>query len=128
MRLPEGQVAPVVKKYFGLNIAPSHDAPYLDYSKGYYYWEETGGHVKEGFACLQNVESLGGGRYCVSFGIYGMGDDWDNDVCHYRISQAAAAYPPYGDAPVGRAIIDVGGSGLDDRSGWRLVRYAVTYD
>ena len=123
VRLPEGQIAPVVKKYFGVGIEPSHSAPFMDYRDGYYYWQETGGHLNDGFACLYNVESLGGGRYCVWFDIFGMGEAWDNDVCHYDVSQAGSAYPGYGFN--GRAIIDVGGGGLDDRDGWRLVRYAV---
>ena len=128
VRLPEDQIAPVVKKYFGLKIKPSHDLAYIDYKKGYYYWEETGGHISDGFACLSNVEALGGGRYCVRFDVYGMGEDWDNDVCYYDSSAADAAYPTYDYAPTGRAVIDVGSSGLNDRSGWRLVRYAITGD
>lgn len=126
VRLPESQIAPVVEKFFGVEIAPSHEPPYIDYKKGYYYWEETGGHVSDGFACLYNVESLGGGRYCVWFEIYGGGENWDNDVCYLTVDEAEAAYRGYGDAPYGRAVIDTGGAGLDDRSGWRVVRYAVT--
>ncbi len=129
VRLPEDQVAPIVKKYFGISgFKPDHDAPYLDYKNGYYYWEETGGHTDDGFACLYNVEKLGGGRYCVWFDVYGMGEDWSNDVCNYTTWEAERAYPPYGDTPHGRAVIDVGSSGLGDREDWRLVRYAVTYE
>lgn len=129
VRLPESQIAPVVKKYFGVNISPSHEPPYMDYKKGYYYWQETGGHTDDGFACLYNVESLGGGRYCVWFNIFGAGENWDNDVCYYKTYEAESAYPRYGDtAPHGRAIIDVGSSGLNDRSDWSLARYVVTCD
>ena len=129
VRLPEDQIAPIVKKYFGVNISPSHEPPYMDYKKGYYYWQETGGHTNDGFACLYNVESLGGGRYCVWFDVYGMGENWDNDVCYYDEYQAESAYQPYGSyAPYGRAIIDVGSSGLNDRSDWSLVRFAINRD
>lgn len=129
VRLPEDQVPAVVKKYFGISgFKPDHDTEYLDYKKGYYYWEETGGHTKDGFACLHNVEKLGRGRYCVWFNIFGMGEDWSNDVCNYATWEAEAAYPPYGDIPRGRAVIDVGSSGLGDRSDWRLVRYAVAFE
>lgn len=129
VRLPEDQIAPVVKKYFGISgFKPDHEPPYLDYKKGYYYWEETGGHTKDGFAILYNVEKLGRGHYCVWFNVFGMGEDWKNDVCNYATWEAEEAYPAYGVIPHGRAVIDTGSGGLDDRSGWRLVRYAVTYD
>lgn len=129
VRLAEDQIAPIVKKYFGLSrFTPDHSPEYIDYRKGYYYWLETGGHTKDGFACLHNVEKLGGGRYAVRFYIFGMGESWSNDVCNYMTWEAEEAYPPYGFMPFGRAVIDVGSGDLNDRSDWRLVRYAVTYE
>ena len=128
VRLPEDQIKPVVRKYFGVNITPSHSLPYVDYRDGYYYWQETGGHTSNGFACLNRVEELFGGRYAVWFTVLGMGESWDNDVCYYTYSQAAQEYPPYSsEFPEGFAIIDLGGSGLDDRSNWTLERYAIRF-
>ena len=128
-RLPEDQIAPVVKKYFGVNISPSHDVPYMDYKKGYYYWEETGGHISMGFASQYTVEALGDGRYAVRFGVFGLGEDWSNDACYYSASEARSAYPGYdGYEPYGCAVIDTGSSGLNDRTGWSVVRYAACYD
>ena len=126
VRLSEDQIAPIVKKYFGVDISPSHDVPYLDYKKGYYYWCETGGHTSDGFACLTRVEAMGGGRYSVWFNTYGMGWDWNNDVCNYTASQAERAYPPYGDVPVGYALINTGKGGLDERSEWHVERYTIS--
>ena len=65
---------------------------------------------------------------CVWFGIFARGENWENNACYYDWDDAEAAWPPYDAAPVGRAVIDVGSSGLDDRSDWRLVRYAVAWD
>ena len=129
VRLPESQIAPVVKKYFGRNITPSHQPPYMDYKNGYYYWQETGGHTSDGFACLDWVEALGNGRYRVGFHIYAGDTNWSNDACRYTPDQARRAYPSYyGRYREGCAVIDVGKSGLNDRSGWALTRYAVNYD
>ena len=126
VRLPESQIAPIVKKYFGVSIKPSHSVPYVGYRDGYYYWEETGGHTNDGFACLTYVERLDRTRYSVWFNIYGMGEDWDNEVCHYSSQEAENAYPTYGGARrCGRAIIDTGSSGLDDRDDWTLERITI---
>lgn len=126
VRLPESQIAPVVQKYFGVTITPSHKPLWIDYRKGYYYWEETGGHVKDGFASLYDVQNLGGGRYAVYFKIYGMGSDWTNDVSYYDAEEAESAYPLDGSRPCGFAVIDTGDN-LDDRSGWHIARYAVCW-
>jgi len=126
VRLPENQIAPIVKKYFGESIKPSHNLAYIDYRNGYYYWEETGGHTSDGFACLTGVERLDDTRFCVAFNIYGAGESWDNDVCYYTAQQAAKAYPPYGSSTYyGRAVIDTGSSGTGDRSGWSLEFIAI---
>ena len=127
-RLPEEQIAPVVKKYFGLSIKASHNPLYMDYRDGWYYWQETGGHISAGFASLGSVEKLDGHRYRVWFGIYGGGENWNNDVCYYTPAQASAAYPVNGVRPFGCAVIHTGQSGLNDRSGWTMTRYAVNCD
>jgi len=129
VRCPESQVAPIVEKYFGRTISPSHTVDYIDYKNGYYYWEETGGHTSGGFACLDQVELLGEGRYRVGFHIYAGAENWTNDACRYTPSQAQSAYPSYdGWYREGFAVIDVGRGSLDDRSTWALTRYAVNYD
>ena len=126
VRLPEDQIAPIVKEYFGESIKPSHNLAYIDYRNGYYYWEETGGHTSDGFACLTGVERLDDARFCVAFNIYGGGEYWDNDVCYYTDSQASNAYPTYdGSAYYGRAVIDTGNSGTGDRSDWSLEFIAI---
>ena len=128
VRLPKSQVAPIVKKYFGVTITPSKNAPYLDYKNDYYYWEETGGHVKDGFACLTDAQKLSSRRYSVWFEIYGAGEDWDNDVCYYTPRQAEQAYPSYsGSCYRGHAVINTGSSGQNDRSDWHIERYTVDY-
>ena len=126
VRLPENQIVPIVKKYFGETIKPNHKLAYIDYRDGYYYWEETGGHTSDGFACLTGVEQLDDTRFCVAFNIYGGGEYWDNDVCYYTAQQAAKAYPTYdGSAYYGRAVIDTGDSGASDRSDWSLEFIAI---
>jgi hypothetical protein len=128
MRLPEGQIAPIVRKYFGVDITPSHSLDTIDYRKGYYYWEETGGHTSDGFACQTRVEKLGSRRYSVWFNIYGSMMNWNNDVCHYTDSQARSACAPYDQPFRGHAVIDVGSGGLEDRSTWTVRRYTVNFD
>ena len=125
VRLPEDQIAPIVKKYFGFSIKPSHKLQYVDYKGGYYYWQETGGHTNDGFACLANIEQLSRTRYSVWFNIYGAGENWDNDVCYYVPREAAAKYPSTDSDMRGHAVIDVGDSGLGDRSDWSLERMTV---
>jgi hypothetical protein len=128
MRLPEGQIAPIVRKYFGVDITPSHSLGYIDYRKGYYYWEETGGHTSDGFACQTRVEKLDSRRYSVWFNIYGSMMNWNNDACHYTDSQARSACAPYDQPFRGHAVIDVGSGGLEDRSTWTVRRYTVNFD
>lgn len=128
VRLPKSQIAPIVKKYFDLDIEPSDHPQYMDYSAGYYYWQETGGHTNDGFACLDRVEALGGNRYSVWFNIYGMGEGWSSDVCYYTQAQARRIYPVAGLESTGRAVIRTGSAGLSDRSGWSLERFTVDRD
>ncbi len=128
VRLPKSQIAPIVQKYFGVDIEPSEHPDYMDYRDGYYYWQETGGHTNDGFACLKRVEALGGSRYSVWFNIYGMGEGWTNDVCYYTQEQARKAYPVAGTEFAARAVIDTGSTGLGDRSGWSLERFTVDRD
>lgn len=126
VRLPESQIAPIVEKYFGLSISPSHYLDYIDYSNGYYYWEETGGHTSDGFACLTSVEYWDYGMYQVWFDIYGMGENWSNDVCYFTPSEAQRYFPRESwENYSGYAIIDTHGYGLDNRDKWSLYEYEV---
>lgn len=119
VRLSDKYIASVTQKYFGR--APKDlSLTRMDYRDGYYYWQETGGNINNGFACLTGVELMGKCVYIVNFEIYGAGENWSNDVCHYDTAQAAAGYQRSG---TGHALIDMGVGGLDDRSTWKLVRY-----
>lgn len=75
-RLSDKGIADVAQKYFGRRPLML-DLPELDYDGDYYYFEETGGNMGIGFACLSSVESLGGGLYRVYFGVYGEGEAWN---------------------------------------------------
>ena len=128
VRLPEDQISPIVKKYFGFGIKPNHNLEFIDYKNGYYYWEETGGHTSDGFACLTSVSYWGEDMYEVYFDIYGAGEYWENDVCYLYPSEARQRYPYSADYhATGRAVIDTNGNGLNDRDGWTLVQYTM-YD
>ena len=69
-----------------------------------------------GFACVSEVETLGGGLYRVYFGVYGMGEAIGDDVYTLLPEQAASLYagaPLQGCATI-RAL------GLGTREGFRL--------
>ena len=128
VRLPEDQISSVVKKYFGFGITPNHNLDYIDYKNGYYYWEETGGHTNDGFACLTSISYWDYGMYEVYFDIYGGGEGWDNDVCYYTPSEAQRRFPyDAAEHPTGYAIIDTHHNGLNDRDGWTLYAYEFYY-
>ena len=120
VRLSDRYIGNVVQKYFGRRPY-SLSGTRMDYYNGWYYWEETGGHTSDGFACLYDITSLGGGRYSVSFYAMGAGENWDNIVCRRTLSEADARYDRCGSCS---AVIDTGKNGsLSDRSTWRLTRY-----
>lgn len=125
VRLPEGQIAPIVWKYFGLQISPSHNLDYVDYHNGYYYWQETGGHTNDGFACLTSVSHWDYDMYYVTFEVFGMGENWDNDVCYYTTDEAQRRYPRESWEQLhGYAIVATEGN-LDSRDEWSLCAYDV---
>ena len=125
VRLPESQIEPVVWKYFGLSIRPSHDLEYIDYRNGYYYWEETGGHTSDGFACITGISHWDYDMYYVTFEVFGSGYNWNNDACYYTPEQAERRYPLEDwERCTGYAIIATEGD-LDSRDEWSLCRYDV---
>ena len=120
-RLSANKVAVSAKKY--LNKAVKKGASENFVLKGnYYYWEETGGHVKDGFTCYDSVEMIDESRIGVYFHVYGGGEDWNNDVCYLTGEEVQAQY--WCDAE-GHAVINLGDGDLDDRSNWYLERYVV---
>ena len=122
VRLAREYVGKSIDKYLGVQPGNWYGSDY-DYDGAYYYWEETGGHTSDGFACLDDIFDLGGGRYSVRFSMYGAGEMWSNDACHLSPSQAQGAYG----TPVawGHAVINTHGGGLNDRSAWKLERWTM---
>ena len=126
VRVAASELPEVLEKYFGIESFDPNAYNYVNYDGKYYYWTETGGHIKDGFACLDRVVKLAEDKIAVYFSICGSGYDWDNDVCYMDAEEAVAAYP---DSPVheGFAVIRLTGEdkSLNDRTGWKLERYAV---
>lgn len=77
---------------------------------------EPGAPVGLGFACMSEVESLGGGLYRVYFGVYGMGEALDDAVYDLLPEQAAGLYPSV--TLQGCAVIRT--LGLNTRGGFTL--------
>ena len=120
-RLSDKGIADVAQKYFGRRPLML-DLPELDYDGDYYYFEETGGNMGIGFACLSEVESLGGGLYRVYFGVYGEGEAWNAADCALLPEQAANLYdqtPPRQGCAVIRSL------GLDSQNGMTLSRLLI---
>ena len=70
-----------------------------------------------GFACVSEVEMLGGGLYRVYFGVYGEGEAWNAADCALLPEQAANLYdqtPPRQGCAVIRTL------GLGSRNGMTL--------
>ena len=114
-RLSDKGIADVAQKYFGRRPLML-DLPELEYDGSYYYFQETGGNMGIGFACLSKVEALGGGLYRVYFGVYGEGEAWSTDDCELLPEQAANLYPtpPHQGCAVIRTL------GLSSRDGMTL--------
>lgn len=122
VRLSDEYIPPVIKKYFGISPRSLGDSRF-DHRNGCYYWQETGGHTNDGFACLTELEYLGDGVYSVRFRVMGAGMSWKNDVCRRTVQQNQGSYDTTG---YGHALIDVGSKGsLSDRSTWKLTRYTM---
>lgn len=122
VRLSDEYIAPVCEKYFGR--APENLWPlYADYSGGYYYWQETGGHVPGGFAQAGEIYRVGMNDYRVIFSVYGQGMEWDESVYGMGEHVLAHEHPEYFSKyqPCGSAVFSVGeGGSLADRSTWTL--------
>ena len=120
-RLSDKGIADVAQKYFGRRPLLL-DLPEMDYDGDYYYFEETGGNMGIGFACLSSVEALGGGLYRVYFGVYGEGEAWNAADCTLLPEQAANLYdqtPPRQGCAVIRSL------GLDSQNGMTLSRLLI---
>ena len=118
VRLNKKYLPDVISRYFGYEIEDMDCADY-DQAGDYYYWQETGGHLSDGFVSLYDVEALGDARYAVRFNIYGMGEEWTNDACYFTNEMAERSYSRMG---AGMAVIVIGGPDdtLTDRSSWRI--------
>lgn len=120
-RLSSNKVAVTAKKY--LNKAVKKGASQNFTLKGnHYYWEETGGHVKDGFTSFDSVQKLDEARISVYFHVYGSGEDWKNRVCYMQPEEIQQQY--WCDA-VGHAVINIGDGNLDDRGSWFLEKYTI---
>ena len=120
-RLSANKVAVTAKKY--LNKAVKKGASQNFILKGnHYYWEETGGHLKDGFTSYDSVEKIDDSRIGVYFHVYGGGEEWKNRVCYMLPEDVQQQY--WCDA-VGFAVINLGGGDLEDRGSWFLEKYAV---
>ena len=115
-RLAQNSVSDTVLRYFGRPLILP-DQPDFQYDGAYYYMTEPGAPVGLGFACVSEVEMLGGGLYRVYFGVYGMGEMLGDDVYDLLPEQAARLYA--GAAPLqGCAVIRT--LGLSAREGFIL--------
>jgi len=121
VRLHADNIDEPIKKYLG--TAPrDYNSRYFDLINDYYYWTETGGHVNDGFACLEQAEQLDPSRIGVSFLVCGAGMGWEEKtVCAYTPAQAQQNYWV---SYLGHAVIYTGGD-LNDRGNWFLERYTV---
>lgn len=117
VRVHKEYVPEIAEKFFGRKI--SEYAPYyVDFIDPYYYWQETGGHISDGFACTDTVRYLGGDRYYVSFLIFASGNIWDAEDTKLTIEQAYKKFPSY--TKQGCAIVYA--TNLNDRQTFRLTR------
>jgi len=117
VRVHEDEVLEAIRKYFGI-VPLQPDPIYVDYSAPYFYWGETGGHVKDGFACLRSCEYLGANRYRIEYMTFGAGYGWENSDCYMTGDEAVKVYPDSGSEGV--AVIYAGD--LTDRTTFRLER------
>lgn len=120
-RVSANKVAVTAKKYLNKAVKKGASKNFV-LQNNYYYWMETGGHVKDGFTCFDSVEKIDETRIGVYFHTYGSGEDWRNSVCY---SLPEDVQQDYWCDTEGHAIINLGGGDLDDRSTWFLEKYAV---
>ena len=127
VRLSDAHIAPVCEKYFGR--APENLWPlYADYSGGYYYWQETGGHVPGGFAQASDIYRIGSDAYRVIFSVYGQGMEWDESVYGMGERKLAHEHPEYFSKyqPRGSAVFTA--ADLADRSTWKLQNLCMDWE
>lgn len=91
VRLSDRTIADVSMKYFDF-VPSSLESMHVDHIGGYYYWEETGGHVPDSFAIITDLIRLSDGTYLAYFDSFGMAYGWNNDCCRYSLSQARSEY------------------------------------
>lgn len=122
-RVSDSLIRDTAERYTGrrpVRLEPEN----LFYRKGYYYFTE-GAPFDVGFVSMRAIETLGGGRYGVTFGCYGQGWGWTREDLALRPEQAAARYPECS-VYDGYAVIDMGSGGPGKDSGsWRLVSFRV---
>ena len=114
-RLAQSGISDTVLRYFGRPLILP-DQPDFGYDGAYYYMDEPGAPLGLGFACVSEVEMLGGGLYRVYFGVYGMGEPIGDEVYTLLPEQAASLYTntPFQGCATIRAL------GLGTREGFRL--------
>lgn len=121
IRLSSNKVAVTAKKYLNKPVKKGASDNFV-LKSNYYYWEETGAHIKDGFTCYDSVELLDENRLSVYFHVYGGGEDWRNKVCYLLPEEAQQQY--WCDAE-GHAVINMANGSLDDRENWYLESYAI---
>ena len=118
-RISELLIDPAARRFFG-RVPKKREVSGMGPRGGYYYWQETGGHLANGFALVTSAERLAGDRLRVRFRVFGGGEEWVPEaVCTMTEKQARASYPYGGDAE-GMAVLKKGGE-----SGWLPERFFV---
>jgi len=120
-RLSANKVAVTAKKFLNKAVKKGASKNFT-LNGNHYYWEETGGHVKDGFTSYDSVQKIDESRISVYFHVYGGGEDWKNRVCYMASEEVQQQY--WCDA-VGHAVINIGNGDLDDRGSWFLEKYTV---
>lgn len=118
VRVNKKYVPEITEKFFGRQIS-EYEPYYVDFIDPYYYWQETGGHVSDGFACTDSVQYLGGNRYYVTFFIFASGNIWENEDTRLTLEEAYEKFPGY--TKRGSAIVYA--TNLNDRSTFKLTRF-----
>lgn len=118
VRVHKKYVPEITEKYFGRKIF-DYAPHYVDFIDPYYYWQETGGHISDGFASTETVKYLGGDRYFVSFVIFASGNMWDNEDTKLTLEEAYQKFPDY--TKQGCAIVYA--PNLNDRATYKLTRF-----
>ena len=119
-RVSDGRIQEIIDKYMYYPRQVDLSQTRFDYVDGYYYHEETGGWISDGFAHVMSICPIGDDMYFVSFMVFGGGYAWDNSVMDDTLEQVESSYGhPNG---YGSALIYA--SDLSDRSTYRMISYA----